>query len=60
MAKVTYPSDYNPIMEYWKKIESGDEVVCDKLFRTYRKIVYDMENHECERFLYGQELMKNA
>ncbi len=44
MAKVTYPSDYNPIMEYWKKIESGDEVVCDKLFRTYRKIVYDMEN----------------
>lgn len=46
MAKVTYPSDYNPIMEYWKKIESGDEVVCDKLFRTYRKIVYDMENQE--------------
>lgn len=46
MAKVTYPSDYNPIMEYWKKIESGDEVVCDKLLRTYRKIVYDMENQE--------------
>lgn len=42
--KVTYPANYNPIMEYWNKIQSGEEVVCDKIFRTYKKIVYDMEH----------------
>lgn len=41
---ITYPKDYNPILEYWKKIESGEEVVCDKIRRTYKKIVYDIEN----------------
>lgn len=41
---ITYPKDYNPILEYWQKIESGEEVVCDKIRRTYKKIVYDIEN----------------
>lgn len=44
MKKITYPADYNPILEYWNKIESGEEVVCDKIRRTYKKIVYDLEN----------------
>lgn len=44
MRKVIYPEDYNPIGEYWEKIQSGEEVVCDKIRRTYKKIVYDMEN----------------
>lgn len=39
-----YPADYNPILEYWDKIQSGEEVVCDKIRRTYKKIVYDIEN----------------
>lgn len=44
MRKVIYPNDYNPIREYYEKMQSGDEVVCDKIYRTYKKIVYDMEN----------------
>ena len=40
----SYPDDYNPIIEYWQKIESGEEVVSDKVRRTYRKLVHDIEN----------------
>lgn len=47
--KVTYPANYNPIMEYWNKIQSGEEIVCDKIFRTYKKIAYDMD-HPSEYF----------
>lgn len=39
---IKYPLSYNPILEYWAKIESGEIVVCDKIRRTYRKIVYDV------------------
>ena len=41
---IKYPADYNPIMEYWDKIQSGEETVDDKIRRTYKKIVYDIEN----------------
>lgn len=41
---IKYPENYNPILEYWKEIQSGEEVVCDKIRRTYRKIVHDIEN----------------
>lgn len=41
---VVYSDDYNPILEYWDKIQSGEEIVCDKICRTYKKIVYDIEN----------------
>lgn len=47
--KVTYPANYNPVMEYWNKIQSGEEIVCDKIFRTYKKITYDMD-HPSEYF----------
>lgn len=43
---IKYPITYNPIMEYWNKIESGEIVVCDKIRRTYRKIMHDMTTHE--------------
>lgn len=39
-----YPADYNPILEYWSRIEDGSEVVSDKIRRTYKKIVYDVEH----------------
>ena len=42
---IKYPITYNPIMEYWNKIESGEIVVCDKIRRTYRKIMHDMTTH---------------
>lgn len=44
MRKVIYPNDYNPIREYWDRMQSGEEVVCDKIYRTYKKIVYDMDH----------------
>lgn len=39
-----YPLAYNPILDYWEKIESGEEVVSDKIRRTYKKLVYDIEH----------------
>lgn len=46
---IKYPEDYNPILEYWGKIESGEEVVSDKVHKTYKKIVYDI-GHPDEYF----------
>ena len=34
---IKYPDDYNPIREYWEKIESGEEVVCYKLRKGIQK-----------------------
>jgi len=31
---IKYPKDYNPILEYW----------ADKVYRTYKKVVYDINN----------------
>lgn len=39
-----YDLAYNPIMEYWERIKSGQEIVSDKIKRTYKKIAYDMEH----------------
>lgn len=47
---IKYPKDYNPILEYWEKIESGEEIVCDKIRRTYKKIVYDLTDTNSEFF----------
>lgn len=47
---IKYPTDYNPIIEYWEQIESGKEVVCDKIRRTYKKIVYDLTDKDSEFF----------
>ena len=45
-----YPKDYNPIFEYWELIETGKEVVCDKIYRTYKKIVHDFTDNSSEFF----------
>ena len=37
-------SDANPIREYWEKIESGEIVVCEKIRKTYAKVINDMDN----------------
>ena len=39
---IKYPEDYNPILEYWDKIQSREVKVSDKVYRTYRKIVKDI------------------
>ena len=34
----------NPIREYWAAIDSGKETVSKKIYRTYKKLVYDLDN----------------
>lgn len=39
---IRYPLVYNPILEYWEKIKNGEEIVSDKVYRTYKKLIYDI------------------
>ncbi len=39
-----YPLTYNPIIEYYGKITSGDIVVCDKVAKWYKYLVWHIEN----------------
>ncbi|MBD7914551.1 terminase large subunit [Clostridium sp. Sa3CUN1] len=41
---IKYPDDYNPILEYWNQIENKEIVVCNKLYRTYKKVINDLNN----------------
>ena len=41
---IRYPEDYNPIREYWEEIESGREVVGEKIRKTVRKVVWDIDH----------------
>lgn len=43
-----YPLSYNPIIEYWNKIESGEEVVSNKIRRVYKKLVDDIYDQSSE------------
>lgn len=43
-----YPITYNPILEYWEKINSGEEVVSEKVRRVYQKLVLDLGNKNSE------------
>lgn len=45
-----YPKDYTPILEYWEQIETGKTVVSDKVYRTYKKIVYDLTDNNSAYF----------
>lgn len=44
VGMIKYRDDYNPILEYWEKIQSGEEIVSDKVRRTYQKVVWDIEH----------------
>lgn len=39
---ISYPLAYNPILEYWEQIEKKKINVCSKIYRTYKKVVYDI------------------
>lgn len=41
---IKYGKDHNPILEYWNDIESGKEIVSDKIYRTYKKLAFDLTN----------------
>ncbi|GJM84323.1 hypothetical protein HMSSN139_68190 [Paenibacillus sp. HMSSN-139] len=43
-----YPLAYNPILEYWAQIESGKEIVCDKVRRVYQQLVKDIYDQSSE------------
>ncbi len=45
---ITYPDDYNPIFEYYSKIESGEIVVSSKVKVVYQYIVECLNNPDCE------------
>ena len=48
-----YPDDYNPILEYNSKIQNGEIVACEKLKKTFQKIVYDINNPD--EFFYSSK-----
>lgn len=39
-----YPLNYNPILEYYEKIKSGEEIVSEKVRKWYKKLSYDVEH----------------
>lgn len=47
---IRYPLAYNPILEYWEQIESGKEVVSEKVRKTYKKVVYDLTDNSSEYY----------
>ena len=47
---IKYPIVYNPILEYWKAIESGKEVVSTKIHKLYKKLANDVLNANGEYF----------
>jgi phage terminase large subunit-like protein len=45
---IKYPLAYNPILEYWDMIQSGKEIVSNKVRRIYKKLVEDVHNQSNE------------
>lgn len=45
-----YPLDYNPIREYWERIQSGEINVGQKVYKTYRHIIREMDRKDNEYF----------
>lgn len=41
---IRYPDDYNPIREYWDKIQSGEETVGAKIRKVYKKLTWDLDH----------------
>ena len=33
---IRYPEEYNPILEYWEKIQNKEIIVSNKVYRTYK------------------------
>lgn len=47
---IKYSADYNPIHEYWGKIQSGEEIVSQKVYKTYKKVVHDLADNSSEYY----------
>ena len=44
MKLIKYPLTYNPVLDYWNRIESGQEIVSDKVRRIYKKLAADIHD----------------
>lgn len=42
--KVIYPLAYNPILDYWNRIESGQEIVSRKIYTLYKYLAHLVNN----------------
>lgn len=56
---IKYPIAYNPIVEYFEKIESGEIVVGFKVLRIYKKLVDDIFDQSSE-YEYSAERANHA
>src|SRR5690625_7432992 len=54
-----YSLSYNPIIEYWSKIKSGEVVVGIKVKRVYKKLVDDIHVQE-SAYEYSPERANHA
>ena len=45
-----YPPDYNPIREYWEEIQSGKTRVSQKVYKTYRHVIREMDRTDSTYF----------
>lgn len=45
-----YPPDYNPIQEYWEEIQSGKTRVSQKVYKTYRHVIREMDRTDSPYF----------
>lgn len=54
-----YPVSYNPILEYWSKIESGEEIVGLKVRKIYQKLAADVFDQDSE-YEYSPERANHA
>lgn len=45
---IKYPLSYNPILDYWYKIKTKQEIVSDKVRRVYKKLVTDLSSTKSE------------
>lgn len=41
---IKYPLAYNPILDYWGKIERKEVIVGDKIYQTYKYLAWKVEN----------------
>lgn len=56
---IKYSLEYNPILEYWNLIESGQEVVSKKIYHTYQKLARDVLDNTSE-FFYSPKRANHA
>lgn len=50
-----YPTDYNPILEYWEQIETDKTLVSKKVYQQYEEIVRWLKDDGYKEWFYSTE-----